>query len=86
MQGRIAGIITFGFLSFVLIGAAGAASDTYFETVRLSDTHKVDCAADPMNATHSALGTPNCSVHRVSSTYGRQLMASNLTRDRYRED
>lgn len=86
MQGRIAGIITFGFLSFLLIGAAGAASDTYFETVRFTDTHKIECSADPMNGVHSAIGAPNCSVHRVSSTYGRQMMASKLTRDRYRED
>jgi hypothetical protein len=86
MQGRIAGIVTFGLMSFLLIGAAGAASDSYFETTQLRDTHKVACADDPMSRLYSVMGTPNCSVHRVSPTYGRQMMANNLSRDRDYQD
>ena len=86
MQGRIAGIITFGFLSFLMIGAAGAASDTYFEAVSLEETYKVVCAGDPIETESARTGTPNCSVHRASSTYGRQLMAFNLDQNDGYED
>jgi hypothetical protein len=71
-----------GFLSLGMIGVAGAASDSYFETVTLNDTMKVECSSGPMLSENADLGSPECSVHRVSTTYGRQVMAFNTRRDR----
>ncbi len=86
MQDRIAAILTCGFLSFFVLGAAGAASDTYFEAVALNGAHLVTCAEDPMSSEYSVVGTADCSVHRLSTTYHRQKMASRLERDRMYED
>lgn len=82
MQGRIASLLACGFLSLGMIGVAGAASDSYFETVTLNDTMKVECSSDPMLSEDADVGSPECSVHRVSTTYGRQVMAFNMRRDR----
>ena len=82
MQGRIASLMACGFLSLGLIGVAGAASDNYYENVTLNETMKVECESDPMLSEHADIGTPECSVHRVSTTYGRQVMAFNTRRDR----
>ena len=86
MQGRVFAIITLGFVSLLLIGAAGAASDSYFETASELSAHKVACAAERMDSGHPDLAHPNCSVHRVSPTYGRQMMAMNMTQSRLPED
>ena len=82
MQGRFAAVLTLGFASFFVIGAAGAASDSYFEYRLSLATHDVPCVQERMNLERPDLDRPNCSVHRVSTTYGRQVMAMNLTRDR----
>ena len=81
MQGRIASLMACGFLSLGLIGVAGAASDSYFEKVALNDTVLVECTNDPMLSEHAEFGSPECTVHRVSTTYGRQLMAFNTRPD-----
>ncbi|MCR9270552.1 MAG: hypothetical protein ACX94B_07600 [Henriciella sp.] len=86
MQDRIAALMACGFLSFFVLGAAGAASDTYFEAVVLKGMHAVSCNQDMMASEYSTLGTPDCSVHRVSTTYHRQQMANNLYRDQMVED
>nr|WP_070960222.1 hypothetical protein [Hyphomonas sp. Mor2] len=86
MQGRVFAIITLGFASLFLIGAAGAASDSYFETVALTDTHDVACLKDRMDLDRPDLDRPNCSAHRVSTTFGRQVMAVSLTQQREHED
>ncbi len=86
MQGHVTGTITLGFASLFLIGAAGAASDSYYETRQAQEMVDVICDGDLMARTHALNGSPNCSVHRASSTYGRQLMAMSMTRDREPED
>lgn len=86
MQGRIAAIMACGFAGFILIGTAGAVSDSYFENVALGDTELVSCSGDRLDREDAADGLPNCSVHRVSTTYARQAMATTLTRDRSTRD
>lgn len=86
MQGRVFAIITLGFASLFLIGAAGAASESYFETAALPDTHDVICRQDRMDLDRPDLDRPNCSAHRVSTTFGRQMMAMTLTHEREHED
>lgn len=81
MQGQIASLLACGFLSLGLIGVAGAASDNYFETAALNDTVLVECTKDPMLSENAEIGSPECYVHRVSTTYGRQLMAFNTRPD-----
>jgi len=73
-------IVGLGFASFFLIGAAGAASDQYFANSIEADLFEIVCAGDRMVQEHSTIGTTDCSVHRVSTTYGRQIMASHLSR------
>ncbi len=80
MNGRFAAIVSAGFTCFFVIGAAGAASDSYFETKLVPETTDIVCDGDFMANEHSKTGTPDCSGHRVSATYGRQLMAMNLTK------
>lgn len=86
MQGRVFGIMTLGFASFLLIGAAGAASDSYFENAAEIGAYQIACETDRMELDRPDLDRPNCSVHRVSPTYGRQLMAMNLTHNDEIED
>lgn len=86
MQGRVFAIITFGFTSFFLIGAAGAASDSYLLPSAAPETHQVRCDDERMAQDRPDQDRPNCSVHRVSSTFGRQLMALSLTQGREHED
>lgn len=86
MQGRVFGIITLGFASLILIGAAGAASDSYYEKVAEIAAHELACAQDRMDLERPDLDRPHCSAHRVSVTYGRQVMAMNLTHSDELED
>lgn len=86
MQGRIAGILACGFASFILMGAAGSATDSYFEQVALSQTHLVSCSQDLMDFEDTSEAMLDCSVHRVSPTYARQTMAFDLKRDRAFDD
>ncbi len=86
MQGRIAALLVCGFSSFVMIGTAGAVSDTYFEDTMIKDTLRVSCDKDPMEQEDAQDGSPNCAVHRVSTTYARQRMAFSLKRDRAWDD
>ncbi|MEL7113791.1 MAG: hypothetical protein AAGK93_12785 [Pseudomonadota bacterium] len=86
MHDRLAAILTCGFLSFFVLGAAGAASDTYFEAVTFKGAHLVTCDGDAMASEYSKSGLTDCSVHRVSTTYHRQKMASHLERDRMYSD
>lgn len=86
MQGRAFALITLGFASLFLIGAAGAASESYFETRAMPQLHDVDCDAERMALDRPDLDRPNCSAHRVSATYGRQVMAMSLTHGREPED
>ena len=79
MQGRVFALMTLGFASLFLIGAAGAASDTYFEVSAKPDTHDIQCNMERMAEERPDLDRPRCSVHRVSPTFGRQKMAMNLT-------
>lgn len=81
MQGRIASLMACGFLSLGMIGVAGAASDSYFEEATMRDTVSIECTKDPMLSEDASIGSPECSVHRVSTTYGRQLMAFNTRPD-----
>ena len=86
MQGRIAAIMACGFASFILIGTAGAVSDSYFEKLALGETELVSCSVDRMEHEDAAEAMLNCSVHRVSATYARQTMAFDLKRDRAFDD
>ena len=86
MQGRIAAMVACGFASFILIGTAGAVSDSYFGNTTFEETLLVSCSEDQMEREDAADGMLNCTVHRVSTTYGRQTMATNLKRDRAWED
>lgn len=86
MQGRVFSIITLGFASLFLIGAAGAASESYFETRAVPHLHDIECDVERTAMDRPDLDRPNCSVHRVSVTYGRQLMAMSLTHERELED
>ena len=86
MQGRVFAIMTLGFASFFLIGAAGAASDTYFEVSANPDTHDIKCTIERMAEDRPDLDRPQCSVHRVSPTFGRQKMAMRLTQSREVDD
>lgn len=86
MQGRVFALMTLGFASFFLIGAAGAASDTYFEVTAKPDTHKINCSMERMDEDRPDLDRPHCSVHRVSPTIGRQKMAMSMTQNREIDD
>lgn len=86
MQGRIAGILACGFASFILMGAAGSATDSYFEKIALSETQLVFCSHDLMDFEDTSEAILDCSVHRVSPTYARQTMALDLKRDRAFDD
>jgi hypothetical protein len=86
MQGRVFAIITLGFTSFFLIGAAGAASDSYLSAAASTDVHQVTCDENRMDSDRPELEQPRCSLHRVSVTYGRQVMAMSLTQSRAQED
>lgn len=86
MQGRIAAIVACGIAGLILIGTAGAVSDSYYEKVALGETELVSCSDDRLDREDATDGSPNCSVHRVSTTYARQAMATTLTRDRTRDD
>ena len=86
MQGRIAGILACGFASLILIGAAGAVSDSYFENLALGETELVSCSEERMDHEDVSEAMLDCSVHRVSATYSRQTMAFDLKRDRAFDD
>ncbi len=86
MQVRIVGILACGFASFILIGAAGAVSDSYFERLALGETELVSCSDDRMDHEDASEAMLDCSVHRVSDTYSRQTMAFDLKRDRAFDD
>ncbi len=86
MQGRALALITLGFASFFLIGAAGAASETYFEVSAKPDMHDINCSLERMEEDRPDLDRPHCSVHRVSATVGRQMMAMSLTQSQEIED
>ena len=43
MKNRMAALLTCGFMSFFVLGAAGAASDMYFETGRRPDGVRIRC-------------------------------------------
>lgn len=86
MQGRIAAMMACGFASFVMIGTAGAVSDSYFENIIEERTLLVSCDEDPMEQEDAVEALPNCSVHRVSTTFARQIMATDLKRDRAWDD
>ncbi|NQY39482.1 MAG: hypothetical protein HRT80_05215 [Henriciella sp.] len=86
MQDRLAGILACGFASLILIGAAGAVSDSYFEKLALEETELVSCSEDRMDHEDASEAMLDCSVHRVSATYSRQTMAFDLKRDRAFDD
>ena len=86
MHKRMAAMLSCGFMSFFVLGAAGAASDVYLETGSLTAFQDVTCTQDQMASEYSVSGTPECSVHRVSTTYHRQKMATLLYRDHLKED
>lgn len=86
MKNRMAALLTCGFMSFFVLGAAGAASDMYFETGSFLGVHDVSCDEDPMESEYSVTGSAECSAHRVSTTYHRQKMAMSLYQDRLHED
>ena len=86
MQGRIAGILACGFASFILMGAAGSATDTYFEKIALSETQLVSCSEERMEFEDASEDMLDCSVQRVSPTSARQTMAFDLKRDRAFDD
>ena len=86
MHGRIAAIVACGIAGLILIGTAGAVSDSYYEKVALGETELVSCSEDRLDREDAVDGLPNCSVHRISTTYARQAMATALTRDRTLDD
>lgn len=85
MQGHIFALIAAGFASVFFIGAAGAASDVVYEMKATSPPDilmAIECQTDPMMSEYAQDGTPACSAHRTSLTYGRQVMATRLNHHR----
>lgn len=82
MRNRLAWIVCLGLASFMSLGAAGAAADNIILDAPTTDLAHITCAEDKIDSEYASIGEPNCSVHRVSVTYARQSMASELTRDR----
>lgn len=83
MRYRLAWILCLGIASFLTLGATGAAADNMILDARVPDLTEITCEKDSIDLEHASIGTPNCSVHRVSGTYGSQSMASELTRERF---
>ena len=86
MKNRVLWIVVSGFASFMTLGATGAAADSYVSyttsiNTQQVETHQVVCNTNIDESEYALTGEPNCSVHRVYATYGRQKMASSMARD-----